>query len=310
MYQVFRDQSGSRWKQISFFGKIILFISICTTVIFFTDLSNTPEIGSVKLGHAEERMLTALPSEDVAVPSLLLPAANLAAQLRSLERNIWWAAHTGAARIAQLNQRAKPANGAHAKPLSIGFYVNWDDRSFTSLKAHIADLDWVIPSWLTMTGADMTLSADVDAKGLALMRGARPTMPILPMLQNSIDGKWEGDNLARFLANPEQRKARLAEIVAFLSANQLQGLTVDFESVPREAHADLQKFLSEMADAFRPNGWRIVLCIPFDDEEWNYGVYAKLVDFELLMGTTSIGRRAGRAASPASPGSRRSSTNG
>jgi cellulose synthase/poly-beta-1,6-N-acetylglucosamine synthase-like glycosyltransferase/peptidoglycan/xylan/chitin deacetylase (PgdA/CDA1 family)/spore germination protein YaaH len=229
-------------------------------------------------------MLASLPAEDAAVPSLLVPAANLAAQLRSMERNIWWAAHTGAARIAQLNKRPKPANEAHPKPLSIGFYVNWDDRSFTSLKAHIADLDWVIPSWLTMTGADMALASDVDAKGLALMRGARPTMPILPMLQNSIDGKWEGDNLALFLANPEARKARLAEIVAFLSANQLQGLTVDFESVPREAHGDLQKFLSEMADAFRPNGWRIVLCIPFDDEDWSYGAYAKLVDFVLLMG--------------------------
>ena len=53
--------------------------------------------------------------------------------------------------------------------------------------------------------------------------------------------------------------------------------------MPRSAQDNLQSFIAEMADVFRPRGWRIVLCVPFDDEDWNYGAYAKLADYLLLM---------------------------
>ena len=35
-----------------------------------------------------------------------------------------------------------------ARPLTVGFYVTWDDFSFASLEAQIAKLDWMVPSWL------------------------------------------------------------------------------------------------------------------------------------------------------------------
>jgi cellulose synthase/poly-beta-1,6-N-acetylglucosamine synthase-like glycosyltransferase/peptidoglycan/xylan/chitin deacetylase (PgdA/CDA1 family)/spore germination protein YaaH len=265
-------------------GRFILFICVCIIVVFVIDLSIVPQIQHVNLGAIEERTLNSLPDSEPAVPALLSPAASLAAQVRSTERNIWWLAHSGTGRIAPLNERSKPTDAAAVrKPLSIGFYANWDDRSFTSLKAHLADLDWVMPTWLTIRGVGMAIEPDLDAKALELIRRARPTMPILPLLQNVVDGRWDGKNLALLLADPEARRARLSEIVAFLDANKLQGLTVDFEGVPRSAHRDLQKFLAEMADAFRPRGWRIVLCVPFNDEDWNYGAYANLADFLLLM---------------------------
>ena len=36
------------------------------------------------------------------------------------------------------------------RPLAIGFYVNWDDSSYASLKQNIDQLDWLVPEWMRL----------------------------------------------------------------------------------------------------------------------------------------------------------------
>src|SRR4029078_12450353 len=33
------------------------------------------------------------------------------------------------------------------RPLSVGFYINWDESSYESLKRNLDHLDWVVPEW-------------------------------------------------------------------------------------------------------------------------------------------------------------------
>ncbi|MGP1666350.1 MAG: hypothetical protein ACTS5I_10675, partial [Rhodanobacter sp.] len=103
----------------------------------------------------------------------------------------------------------KPAN----RPLAIGFYVNWDDNSYPSLKRALPTLDWVIPSWMSVSGPDMALHTDMDAKALDLIRAQKPSTPILPLLQNAANGDWDGAGLARLLADPVRRQQRITQIV-------------------------------------------------------------------------------------------------
>ncbi len=42
----------------------------------------------------------------------------------------------------------------------IGFYVDWDDNSFTSLKQNISHIDKLIPEWLHLTDATGTIAPD------------------------------------------------------------------------------------------------------------------------------------------------------
>ena len=56
------------------------------------------------------------------------------------------------------------------RPLSIAFYVNWDNGSYAALKTVLPHLDWVIPGWLTLDGAD--LRTDMEA------RVASPPIPL------------------------------------------------------------------------------------------------------------------------------------
>jgi cellulose synthase/poly-beta-1,6-N-acetylglucosamine synthase-like glycosyltransferase/peptidoglycan/xylan/chitin deacetylase (PgdA/CDA1 family)/spore germination protein YaaH len=215
-------------------------------------------------------------------PELLKAASKLASDLREKER----ALRTRHPQAEVVNRRPLPAplRGSTDRALSIGFYVNWDDNSYPALKRALPHLDWVVPSWMSLEGKDLTLNADIDDRVLKLVQETKPDTPILPMIQNAVEGKWNGAGLARLLADPAARAARIDDIVSFLQANKFQGLTVDFEEVPPSAQNDLKDFLTELSGALTAHGLALVLAVPFDDDSWPYASYATIADYLLLMG--------------------------
>ncbi len=90
-------------------------------------------------------------------------------------------------------------------------------------------------------------------------------------------------DLARLLADPVRRQARIKSLVSFLEANSAQGLVVDFEEVPKDAHKNLIAFLHELRAEFTPRGWLVAICAPFDDSDWNYRAYGSATDYQMLM---------------------------
>ncbi|WP_255367223.1 glycosyltransferase [Dyella sp. OK004] len=172
------------------------------------------------------------------------------------------------------------------RPLVAGFYTVFtkdDETAYRGLSHALPQLDWLMPTWLRMQGADMALQTSVDAKVVSLIHREKPDLSVLPTLQNISGRHWDGPGLARALADPTIRRERIAQIVSFLTSNQFQGVTVDFEGVPEDAHDDLRRFLAELSASMTPHHLRLVLAVPFDDDDWDYADYAKVVDFELLM---------------------------
>src|SRR5690606_2521250 len=100
---------------------------------------------------------------------------------------------------------------------------------------------------------------------------------------NATAGEWDGQGLARLLADRARSDRLLNQIVGFIAAHRLQGVTVDFENVPPGAHRDLQAFLTRLSAAFAPHGWIIAQAAPFDDDAWPYRTYAGIVDYTMLM---------------------------
>jgi spore germination protein YaaH len=64
---------------------------------------------------------------------------------------------------------------------------------------------------------------------------------------------------------------------------EFQGVTIDFEEIPPNAHKDLEDFLSRLSAAFAPHDWIIAQAAPFDDDQWPYQTYADIVDYTMLM---------------------------
>ena len=278
---IFFDPTGRRAIHVSRLAVSAGVISTLFVLACAISLFVRPSMSGLHIGE-QARTRHALANVKAAAPELLKSAARLAAEVRARQK-LLHAPHRHASKPAALHIPPPSLDKPAGRPLAIGFYVNWDDNSYPSLKRALPTLDWVIPTWMSISGPDMALHTSVDAKALNLIRTQKPSTPILPLLQNAVDGTWDGKGLARMLADPAQRQARIAQIVAFIAANRFQGVTIDFEEVPEAAQKDLKVFLSELNDAFDPHGWGIALSVPFDDPDWDYAGYADIVDFELLM---------------------------
>jgi peptidoglycan/xylan/chitin deacetylase (PgdA/CDA1 family)/GT2 family glycosyltransferase len=289
---IFFDASGRRAARIKV---LVWVVGICLLVIsvgFAASLALAPPVAGLNLpGRA-----AATPANLVKraqKPGLLARAERLAAAAR--KRRLEEIAKLRHAQSA-LPSRALPAilKPQNGRPLAIGFYTNWqgkDDPGWPSLKRSLKNLDWVVPSWMALDGPDLQFKTRLDRRALDLIRTTKPGVAILPMIQNATAGKWDGAGLARLLADRARSDRLLDQIVRFLTDHKLQGVTVDFEEVPPDAHKNLEDFLSRMSAAFAPHDWIIAQAAPFDDNEWPYQTYADIVDYTMLMAYDQVDDR-------------------
>lgn len=126
-------------------------------------------------------------------PEALRNAARLAEELREKERGLRVQRPAG-----EGQRRSVPASLAipDGRALSVGFYVDWDDNSYPALKRALPHLDWVVPGWLSLAGSNMDLRISVDDRVLSTIQDTKPNVAILPMIQNAVEGEWDGEGLA------------------------------------------------------------------------------------------------------------------
>ncbi len=167
-------------------------------------------------------------------------------------------------------------------PLAIGFYVNWDDSSYESLKRHLDRLDQLIPEWLWLQAGDQPVVSDIDPRALDLIRSRRPDLPIIPMIQNMKDEEWDSRALARQIADEASRSRLVNELARFVGDNHFQGVCIDFEEAPEASRKNLLAFMRELHAAFEQRGWTVTQVAPFDDSAWDYRAYAAASDYLLL----------------------------
>lgn len=170
------------------------------------------------------------------------------------------------------------------RPLSVGFYVNWDDSSYASLKQNINSLDWVVPEWIRLSGNQSDpLVLDVDERALDLVRQEKPGMPILPLLQNYKNEQWNQGILLNSISTESERSQLIASILAQVEKYKFSGITLDIEEVPAKAQTDLYIFVDELHKEFNKRGLLLAQAVPFDDPDWNYRAYAAVTDYLMLM---------------------------
>ena len=275
---IFFDPSGRRGRVLSAFTWVSGTISLLTLAAFVLTLVIVDWPGNASNTPQPQAPATAA-TKGAVDPKLLESAHELAAELRESERTLAQPHPSSAATNLPINAKL-PAG----RPASVGFYVNDDDNSYPDLKRALPHLDWFIPSWMSLDGQGMELKTDIDERSLNYIRKTKPDVAILPMVQNAVDGRFDGNDLARFLADPAARSARIRAMKAFLEANKFQGLTIDFENVSAAAQPNMALFLHELRDALAGGGYAVVLAVPFDDPSWPYRSYADITDFVLLMG--------------------------
>ncbi|HEX7976153.1 MAG TPA: polysaccharide deacetylase family protein [Anaerolineales bacterium] len=235
---------------------------------------------------------------------------------------ITWTPTPLATRIAQINPAtAQPAALPVAQPTStyqpptpgpqpntevIGFYVNWDDNSLTSLKENLTRMDKVIPEWLHLVSADGNIlddNPDQEAQVLSLVREQRPGLAVVPLVNNfnTQTQEWDGASLSALLDDPAARARAIQNLLDFVQNNHLAGISVDFENLPDDHQPALETFMSELYARFQPLGLEVSQSIPIQDTAYDARTLANSSDYLILMAYDeySSGTEPGPAASQA-----------
>lgn len=258
---VFYDASGRRRRRFRL--ALIAFVLLVTLALAIL-------IASV--GAVPSAPLLPIHPENAALKKLSAPHGSVFARTR---RNIdWYARHMFGGNPASLDARA---------PLAIAFHAPWDPTSTASLQRHVEQLDWLIPGWISVTGPEHKISIFRDPAGRAILNRAVHRPLLLPMVQNALNGQWDGTGMAALLHRPADRTALLVRIDRFLARNHAAGVFFDFEELPASAQADYHAFLEEAHRRFQPEGLMVAIAVPVDDPDWNLRSYAGIADKLFLM---------------------------
>ncbi|MEP6925263.1 MAG: glycosyltransferase [Pyrinomonadaceae bacterium] len=175
----------------------------------------------------------------------------------------------------------------NSKQLAIGFYVNWDDTSYASLKRNIKQLDWVVPEWIRLkeNGAmsDEMLVKDFDQKALDLINHEKPETVILPLVQNYVNEKWNPAILAEVTKDESTREKFVNQLLQTVEDNHFGGVCIDLEEVPQSSQKNLFAFMQRLHEVFRSKNLIVAQAVPFDNPDWNYRAYAEITDYLMLM---------------------------
>ena len=172
---------------------------------------------------------------------------------------------------------------ASAAPLAVGFYVPWDDASGASLRRHINELDWVVPSLYTVTGPQHRIATAPDTEFDPILASATRRPKVLPMVQNATGDNWDSVGAAALLRDPKARAAFLDELQRTLVARKADGAVFDFEELPTASQRDYLALLREARARFAAAKLSIAVTVPAQDDDWNMKAYAAAADHVILM---------------------------
>jgi cellulose synthase/poly-beta-1,6-N-acetylglucosamine synthase-like glycosyltransferase/peptidoglycan/xylan/chitin deacetylase (PgdA/CDA1 family)/spore germination protein YaaH len=285
---VFYDPAGRRWRRVRRTWMALAVVVTSLAAVFVASVLVNPALPSFNI-----RPVASLPhTADIKPKSLSLPANPSQQKAKKAREELQHALAT-TKRIVPGKRASetalvppptiRPPAVPTSRPLSIGFYINWDESSLASLERNIDHLDWVIAEWSHLQDGSNPLATDIHVPALNFIRQTRPQVRIIPMVQNLIDEKWNSELLARNLADEPSRQRLISALTSFVEGNKFGGVCIDFEEPPKASQANLLIFIHELHDVFAPKGLTVLQTVPFDDADWNYQKYAAASDYLILM---------------------------
>src|ERR1700722_19585255 len=121
--------------------------------------------------------------------------------------------------------------GGATRPLSVGFYVSWDESSLPSLAQHIDQLDVVSPQWIFLNGSLGPVSVTSDPRAEAIIANAKNSPSVLPSITNAHDGLFDGPLANNLLTNPAARTALVTNLVNLAKSRGYGGGPFDPEKI-------------------------------------------------------------------------------
>ncbi len=253
---IFHDPSGRRAKRANLGVGLLVSFAALIVAAFFATLAFAPRLPSLTL--KDPQVLQALQPENA----------------HRLKRDRAW---------RQIPHPGKGRTGTRTQPLSVGFYVSWDEDSRVSLKAHVDKLDVISPQWVLLDGSLGRINLTSDPYAEALIAGAKVPPSILPMVHNGHSGISDGPLANNLLVYPAARRALIHNLVNLAGQRGYAGYVFDLENLSKEALAQYPIFLAEARAALKPSGREVWVSLPFNDDSWDLKTFQSVSDSVVLM---------------------------
>ena len=281
---IFFDAAHQRWPRLRMGMTIIgLALSLLLGALVLSVLSS-PILPALHLPGS-----SLLPAGAHAIPAVpsLAPERPLTRRERALHETELKLKRERERDLQQL--LAQPTKGnrdLNPEALTIGFFVNWDDASLSSLKQHLDSLDLVIAEWLHLAGEDGSLRENDPARqthATDYIRARHPDLSIIPLVNNWNGHEWEGAKLARMLANPAARARAIDQLTTYVERHRFAGISIDFEEIAPKAQPDFQRFMVELYAVMHPKKLLVSVNVPVSDPAFDYRKLSGSADYLILM---------------------------
>ncbi len=284
MKQVFYDPQRKRWKRLRRVFDVAAVVSTLVLVFFFFNVIKRQTL-----------------------PELLLPAQKR--NYKALkEQRIGDQLKKAAARTSRRKTHRRPSEIPlnTDEGLRAAFYQN-DEPDYSSLKAHIHQIDMLYPDWLHVVSADGNLLAStaqfpvqlysvVDKAGVhgvdpqnrvaRLIVAMKEDMEVFPMLNdyNPLTSMWDGDVIGKMLEDPAARERLHVQLDKFLSANPgYHGICLDFEQVPDQDEKLYTEWIAEIYNDLHAKNLRLYVNVQVSVDDWMLKALAQNSDGVILM---------------------------
>lgn len=271
---VFHDPSGTRARRVTLSVGMLVSLAALLVALFFATLAFAPRLPGLHL--KDPRVLQALHAETAH---------------RLLRGKPAW---------TRIPHPRAGGVGGPARPLSVGFYVSWDEGSRASLADHIDQLDVVAPQWIALDGAAGKVQVTSDPQARAIIAAAKRPPSVLPLVHNARNATWNGAEADALILSPTARKALVANLVELARTKGYAGYVFDLENLSPRGAAAYPALIQEARAALKPLGREVWLTAPIDDEDWPFKRLQAAADALVLMaydehyGTGDAGPPAGQ----------------
>ncbi|WP_318505766.1 polysaccharide deacetylase family protein [Bacillus sp. T3] len=257
---IFLDPAKRRWSIIKRMSAGFTVLIILVSTIFMESLSTNPVFPELELNKRTahggfEPINTSFCKEE------------LSAQIKN-------------ANPSTLSQKNMSKNLITTKQEVYGFYVNWDKNSKTSFNKNIHSITTLVPEWLQLT-PDHTLKASTD-QSIAQEAKAHE-IKVLPLVNNFINNKWDGDLLHRLFTTPGAEDRFIKDMLAYVRTNGFDGINIDFEEINKGDKDHFTDFMGNVYAAFHEHSLMVTVDVPPNNNSFDYETLAKRADRLIVM---------------------------
>ena len=167
------------------------------------------------------------------------------------------------------------------KRINVGFFVDWDPQSYTSLSDHISKMDMIIPEFFFLSNGTDTLISKIDQPVINIVK--KHHKKLLASVKNFANDNWDGKAVHYILKSAQIRTSFIKNLLTQVQKHHLDGINIDFEELIENSDQPLIDFQKELYQTFHQHNLLVTQDVSPDNEDFNIRELAKYNDYIFLM---------------------------